>query len=183
MNTQRAKSELRENLQAVRPATGLEPSRSAAHRRVELELERRRVERLVGRSRSSALGPMGHHIVGSTAPVVMRRSSGWIERPPEALPVTSAWKPPEAVHLDDVADLYAFEPHRDKSREAGARSRSWTVCWTVLSSSERFLAIRSGRAQQRERRPKPREHWESAYHGDAGGGTRTPDTRIMIPLL
>src|SRR4051794_22356181 len=41
----------------------------AADRRVEFELERRRLEWLVGRSRSAALGPVGHYIAGSAAPV------------------------------------------------------------------------------------------------------------------
>ena len=39
-------------------------SRSAADRRIELELKRRRLERLVRRSRSSALGPVRDHIMG-----------------------------------------------------------------------------------------------------------------------
>jgi hypothetical protein len=71
----------------------------------------------------------------------MRRSSGWIDRPPEALPGDERMEAPsEAVHLDDVTGPYAFEPHRRLEEYGGwcFRSRSWTVRWTVLSADERF---------------------------------------------
>ena len=52
-----------------------------------------------------------------------------------------------------------------------------------LSANQRFLAVRSGRQPRQRIRGIPRKQRESRKQLDAGGGTRTPDTRIMIPLL
>jgi hypothetical protein len=49
---------------------GSDPPRwLVAYRGVQLELERGGLKRLARRSRPSSLGPVGHHIVGSAAPV------------------------------------------------------------------------------------------------------------------
>jgi hypothetical protein len=92
---------------AARPA-----QRSAADRRVEFELERRWLERLVGRSGSPALGPMRDDVVSPAASVrdapvkrLDRQPAGRVAGD-ERVEAAS-----EAINLDDVPDLNALEPH------------------------------------------------------------------------
>jgi hypothetical protein len=53
-----------------------------------------------------------------------------------------------------------------------------------LSASERLLAVRSGCYEPEKKCRNPDKTTGSSCKSlHAGGGTRTPDTRIMIPLL
>ncbi len=59
----------------------------------------------------------------------MRRSSGWIDRPPEALADNERVEAAtEAVDLDDVADLDSFEPHWAKVRAGRHQVRRLSRC-------------------------------------------------------
>jgi hypothetical protein len=54
---------------------------------------------------------------------------------------------------------------------------------TGLSGTEGFAGVRWGRSPTTVPRELPATARKTANNSDAGGGTRTPDTRIMIPLL
>jgi len=54
----------------------------------------------------------------------------------------------------------------------------------TTATNERLVAVRGGRrADMRIRANYLEKRGIRRYVDDAGGGTRTPDTRIMIPLL
>jgi hypothetical protein len=87
----------------------------AATGSVELELKRRWLERLVGRSWPSALGPVRYHLVCAAGPVGdssierLQRQPAGSAAGDERVEAAS-----EAVDLDNVPDLDSFESHRRK---------------------------------------------------------------------
>ena len=86
---------------------------SAAERGVELELKRRGLERLVGRARAAALGPVRADIVRPARSL----ADSSVQRLNRETTVRVAGDermeaPAEPVDLDDVSDLDALEPQR-----------------------------------------------------------------------
>jgi hypothetical protein len=71
-----------------------------------------------------------------------------------------------------------------RKRSATCRAKMWTGMWTGLSAALPFVGFRWTPLRARRIASNPMGlRAKPLACGDAGGGTRTPDTRIMIPRV
>jgi hypothetical protein len=112
----------------------------------------------------------------------MEQLLGEIVERPARLTRVAPFSCAEAVSGSPARELLASAPDPAMQRSPGSTSR-WIVRWTGFVSQPAFVAVDSGRRAAAYADKLPANSHVPRRIDNAGGGTRTPDTRIMIPRV